>query len=121
METFIALKSFLFQIDVICNKTGQQDLDHIYDETCQKEKLVICHVFFDSSMNPLHPCPAQAWIGWLSSSVALRVENPLEAVGARRASRHNDLPLLGANTTAKQCTGAEEEGGIPCRRAIELR
>ena len=57
----------------------------------------------------------------MSPSVALRVENPLEALGARRASRHNDLPLLGANTTAKQCTGAEEEGGIPCRRAIELR
>ena len=61
----------------------------------------------------------------MSPSVALRVENPLEAVGARRASRHNDLPLLGANTAAKQCTGAEEpieeKEWIQCRKAIELR
>ena len=34
-------------------------------------------------------------------------ETPPEAVGARPGSRHNDLPLLGAHTTAKQCRGVD--------------
>ena len=47
--------------------------------------------------------------GYKLPSAAVRVEEetPPEAVGARPGSRHNDLPLLGAHTTAKQCRGVD--------------
>ena len=42
-----------------------------------------------------------------SAAVLVEEETPPEAVGARPGSRHNDLPLLGAHTTAKQCRGVD--------------
>ena len=52
---------------------------------------------------------------WVSPSVAVRVATPPQAVGVQPATSHNDLPLLGAHTTAKQCSkGVDGKTGVYC-------
>ena len=52
---------------------------------------------------------------WVSPSVAVRVATPPQAVGVQPATSHNDLPLLGAHTTAKQCSkGVDGKTGVCC-------